>query len=108
MILPREVSPAEAARLIRAGALLVDIREGAELSEGVIPGSIHAPLSALAAARIGARPGSAIIFHCKAGGRTKANATALKAKAGACEAYLLQGGIEAWRAAGGPVQTPQA
>jgi rhodanese-related sulfurtransferase len=104
MTLPREISPAEAAALVRQGAVLVDIREAPERREGAIPGSVHAPLSTLASARIDAPAGSPIIFHCKAGGRTKMNAEALKAKAGGCETYLLKGGIEEWRAAGLPVR----
>ena len=105
MNLPKEVSPAQAAALVRGGARMIDIREAAERkSAGVIPGAAHAPLSALRAARIEAAPGQALIFHCKAGGRTKQNAEALAGKAGACEIYLLQGGIDAWRDAGLPVE----
>ncbi len=105
--LPREISPAEAADLVRQGALLVDIREAPERQSGFIPGAAHAPLSSIAAARIAAAPGQPIIFHCKGGGRTKMNAAALKRKAGSCEVFLLQGGIEEWRAAGLPVDLPK-
>ncbi|MBV9996700.1 MAG: hypothetical protein JO127_15960 [Caulobacteraceae bacterium] len=101
---PREISPAEAAALVREGAVLVDIRETPELREGIIPGATHAPLSQLASARIDAPGASTMIFHCKAGGRTKLNAAALMAKAAPCETLLLKGGIEAWREAGLPVQ----
>ena len=104
MTTPKEVSPAEAAALVRQGALLVDIREAPERRAGVIPGAAHAPLSSLGSARIEARPDQPIIFHCKAGGRTRMNAAALKRKAGACETYLLRGGIEEWQAAGLPVE----
>ena len=46
----------------------------------------------------------AVIFHCRSGMRTDANAARLAAAA-PCEAFLLEGGIEAWRAAGLPVLT---
>lgn len=45
------------------------------------------------------------MFHCKSGARTHANTAALAAAAqgAACEAYALEGGLEAWKAAGLPV-----
>jgi hypothetical protein len=46
----------------------------------------------------------AVIYHCRSGMRTDANAAQLAA-ASPCEAYLLEGGIDAWRAAGLPVIT---
>jgi rhodanese-related sulfurtransferase len=101
---PKEISPAEAAALIERGALLVDIREASERRAGSIPGAAHAPLSALDAAPLSAKPGQAVVFHCRGGGRTKGNAAALKAKAGARDVYLLRGGIDAWDAAGLPVE----
>jgi hypothetical protein len=47
-----------------------------------------------------------VIFHCRSGNRTAANAERL---ANDCEgqAYLLEGGIEAWKAAGLPVNQDQ-
>jgi rhodanese-related sulfurtransferase len=44
------------------------------------------------------------VFHCKSGMRTQANAARLIAK-GFREAYFLDGGIEAWKAAGLPVHS---
>lgn len=103
---PKEITPAEAAALVKSGALLVDIRETAERESGVIPDAAQMPLSILGSASLGARPGQPIIFHCRSGGRTTLNAAALKAKAGACDSYLLKGGIDAWRAAGLPIGRP--
>lgn len=103
---PQPISPTAAAALMEAGAVVVDIREADERRSGVIPGAVHAPLSALQACEVPAAPGQAVIFHCKAGGRTGANAAALAGKVSGCEAYLLEGGIEAWRAQGLPVRRP--
>ena len=103
----REISPRDAADLAKAGAVVVDIREAAERETGVIPGACHAPLSALDAAEIGAETGRPVIFHCKSGGRTKANAAALEQKAGANDVYILAGGIDAWRDAGLPIEAPK-
>ena len=43
------------------------------------------------------------MFHCRSGMRTSANAAKL-AESVDCEAYLLDGGIDAWRRAGLPVK----
>jgi hypothetical protein len=44
------------------------------------------------------------VFHCRSGARTSANAGSLgeAARTAGCEAYLLEGGLEAWKAAGLP------
>ena len=100
----RDISPRDAADLAEAGAVVVDIREATERDTGVIPGACHAPLSALDATEIAAEAGRPVIFHCKSGGRTKANAAALEQKAGANDVYVLTGGIDAWRDAGLPIE----
>ncbi|OHB28396.1 MAG: hypothetical protein A2790_15350 [Phenylobacterium sp. RIFCSPHIGHO2_01_FULL_69_31] len=107
MTTPKTISPAAAAALLENGALLVDIREAAERQSGVIPGAAHAPLSALQACEIPAPSGQPVIFHCKSGGRTGLNAAALASKVNGCEAYLLEGGIDAWRSQGLPVTDPE-
>jgi rhodanese-related sulfurtransferase len=104
---PKPISPTKAAALLQAGARFVDIREADERQSGVIPDAAHAPLSTLAACDLPTAGGGPVIFHCKSGGRTAANAAALAHKAGDCDAYLLEGGIEAWRAAGLPVERPE-
>jgi len=106
-VTPKEITPAEAAELVKDGARLIDIREAAERQGGIIPGAGYAPLSALDRTALGAEPGQTMIFHCRSGGRTAQNAEALKAKAGACDTYLVEGGTEAWRAAGLPVEVRQ-
>lgn len=103
---PRSISPRDAAALIENGALLVDIREAVERQSGVIPNAAHTPLSALSACEIPAAPGQPVIFHCKSGGRTALNGAALANKVSGGESYLLQGGIDAWRADGLPFEQP--
>jgi rhodanese-related sulfurtransferase len=96
--------PAEAKALVDAGkAILVDIREANEYARERIDGASLAPLSRLGAGdRITPAGGKFVIFHCQSGMRTAGNARRL---AGACagEAYVLAGGLNAWRAAGLPV-----
>ena len=96
------VSPARAAELMRQGARLVDIREADEHAREHIPGARHYALSRLdQGAPLQAGEG-VMIFHCRSGARTKANAAKLAAAAPACECYILEGGIDAWKKAGLP------
>lgn len=93
------ISPTDAKRLMAQGATLIDIREPDEHARERIQGARNVPLNALTKLNGVAGP---IIFHCRAGQRTADNAGRLK-DAAACEAYLLAGGIEAWKQAELPV-----
>lgn len=98
----KTLTPAQAADMIKAGAVLVDIREADEFARERIPGARHHALSRLDSGNP-ARPGDEIvIFHCRSGARTQANDGRLAAATSACEAYVLEGGIEAWKKAGLP------
>lgn len=94
----KSIPPSAAARLAGEGALLVDVREPDEYARASIAGSENHPLS-----RIGPLgcPGP-VVFLCRSGMRTGANATRLAA----ChtgDAFVLEGGLDGWRAAGLPV-----
>jgi rhodanese-related sulfurtransferase len=97
------INPERAAELMRQGAVLVDIREADEHARERIPGARHHALSRIDAENP-ARPGDdVLVFHCRSGARTRANAPRLLAAAGAgCQTYVLEGGIEAWKMAGLP------
>lgn len=89
--------------MIDQGAVLVDIRESDERARAQITGTHHMPLSKLGS--LGNAPagkGQVVVFHCKSGNRTLVNADKLAAKT-QCEAYIMDGGIDAWAAAGLPV-----
>lgn len=99
------ISPAEAKRLVDQGAVLVDVREADEHARERIPGARHVALSALDRADLDAGPHRIVLFHCKSGMRTLGNAGRLAAKAGeGCDAYVVEGGLDAWRKAGLPVE----
>lgn len=100
MTLPH-ISPEKAKQLIADGAVLVDIREPDEHARSRIAQARHEPLSRLGAIDVSS-DAPAVIFHCKSGGRTNANIERLKASTD-CEAFILDGGIEAWKSAGLPI-----
>ena len=100
MSLPH-ISPAKAKALIDQGAILVDIRDMDEHARERIPQAHNMPLAKLCDNSVG-KDQTAIVFHCKSGNRTSMNA-ALLAQAAQVDAFILDGGIEAWKKAGLPV-----
>ncbi len=94
------ISAAELKRRLDNGdAVLIDIRESDEHAREHIVGARLAPLSAIDTHDFDRDHAKAAVFHCKSGMRTQANAARLLAR-GFREAYYLEGGIEAWKAAG--------
>ena len=90
------IKPAEARRLLDSGALLIDIREADEHAREKIPGARHLPLSKLDEAHLAVHQVKPVIFHCKSGARTQANAPRLAGKLGeTCEAFVGAGLITA-------------
>ena len=100
----RTVTPENARNLLDQGAILVDIRESDEHARERIANARHLPLSKLDQRDVPLHDGKPVIFHCRSGARTLANSARLAASAGeACEAYMVEGGLDAWRKAGLPV-----
>ncbi len=98
------ISPAEALRLLQQGAILIDVREADEHAREKIAGAHHLPLSRLDEAELALHEGKPVIFHCKSGARTVGNTSRLAQKAGgSCEAFVIEGGLDAWKKAGLPV-----
>jgi rhodanese-related sulfurtransferase len=99
------LSPADTRAAIDAGARLIDVRGTDEHARERIPGAVNVPLD-----RIGDLPrdGRAVVFHCKSGMRTAANAAQLDAAVGGASASILGGGIDAWRQAGLPTITDRS
>jgi rhodanese-related sulfurtransferase len=100
------ISSKNARQLLIEGAILVDIREADEYARERIPGARHLPLSMLDKADLALHDGKPVIFHCRSGARTLANAGKLADSVGSsCDAYVIEGGLDAWRKAGLPVVT---
>jgi rhodanese-related sulfurtransferase len=98
------ISPQDAKRLLDEGAVLVDIREADEHARERIPQARNVALSEIDRTEIAASDARAVIFHCKSGMRTLGNADKLASStAEGCDAYVVEGGIDAWRRAGLPV-----
>ena len=101
------ISAAQAKKMRDGGAIIVDIREPGEFAREHIQGAQNLPLSKIGKAN--APAGDIVIYHCKSGMRTEMNSGRLPSDG--CEAYILNGGIEAWKRAGmdvevGDVQPP--
>jgi rhodanese-related sulfurtransferase len=97
----KTITPERAAELVRAGAVMIDIREADEHARERIPGARHHALSRID--QIAPIRDGVLIFHCRSGARTKGNAARLAAVTPQCETYILEGGLDAWRKAGLPV-----
>lgn len=106
------LTPREAiARLGQPDILLVDLREAHERAKnGTLAGALHAPYPDIAD---GLKPGGMlrevaaatrrrIVFFCAFGERSAMAVTAAK-DAGLTNAVHIEGGIDAWKKAGGPV-----
>ncbi|GGF46281.1 membrane protein [Azorhizobium oxalatiphilum] len=102
------ISPDDARRAIDAGARLIDIRNADEYGREHISGALNLPLERLGDLPPDDRP---IIFHCRSGMRTSTNSgklAAAAAAAGSATAFILDGGIDAWRGAGRPTVTDRS
>lgn len=100
----QKITASEAKRLIDKGALLIDIRGADEHARESIPGARNCPVTKLETLRAGAGP---VVFYCRTGNRTAVNSGRLATGAG-CEAYAIEGGLEAWKQAGLPVRTDRS
>jgi len=76
MTLPA-IRPEEAARLLREGAVLVDVREPDEHARERIPGARNLPLAGLEQAELAPPRGRPVLFHCRSGADRTGLAAAL-------------------------------
>jgi rhodanese-related sulfurtransferase len=99
----KTISPKDAADLVRRGAVLIDVRDADEHARERIPGARHHALSRIDADTPVRAGDDILVFHCRSGARTAGNAGRLAAAAEGCDAYILEGGLDAWKKAGLPV-----
>lgn len=102
----RTLDARQAEALITAGGIdVVDVRDPGEWAGGHIPGARLAPLDALRADPRGHLPRDKVLLVCARGVRSLTAAN-LAAEIGLGEIYSLDGGTDAWRKAGLPIETP--
>ncbi|MCA2185540.1 rhodanese-like domain-containing protein [Nonomuraea cavernae] len=84
--------------------LVVDVRTPAEFGTAHIPGALNLPLEQVDAhlRRIVADAGGSMVLICQSGGRAARAREALEG-AGLTDVAVLDGGMNAWMAAGAPV-----
>ncbi len=92
-----------AERLKRRQAVLVDIREADEYAREHVDGALAAPLSSFERAHLGISADRDVVFMCRTGNRTGANCARLADRVSG-EAFVLDGGLDAWKRAGLPTR----
>jgi phage shock protein E len=102
--LPRDVDAATAASLrTRDDVVILDVREQDEWNAGRIPGALFIPMGEIPA-RIQEIPtDKTVIVQCRSGNRSS-QVTDYLLKQGMTNVHNLDGGINAWQAAGLPVE----
>ncbi len=98
----KPLSPQTIRQHLDQGALLVDIRSADEYARERIAQARHIPMEQLTEGAAALQSAKAVIFHCRSGNRTQMNAQALSACVSG-DAYVLEGGLDAWKKAGLPV-----
>jgi hydroxyacylglutathione hydrolase len=103
-----QITAAQLAERVKSnGVAVIDVRAQSEWDAGHLPGAQHIHLGHLMS-RLGEVPqDKPIVLQCQGGGRSSIAASLLQA-AGRYEVANLEGGFEAWEAAGLPVETPSA
>ena len=104
----REVSVQEAHALAGAGAVLVDVREAEEWSEGHVPGSVFIPRGYLEL-RIEEKvpeKSSEVLLYCAGGTRSALAARSLQ-DLGYTRVASVAGGFGKWKEAGLPIVVPK-
>jgi rhodanese-related sulfurtransferase len=96
------IEPAEAQRRVQAGAALIDVRESDEFAQARVPGAVLIPLSEFAQRYTELPQESEVVLMC-AGGVRSAQAAQFATQHG-YRVTNLEGGINAWHAAGLPVE----
>ncbi len=81
-------------------AVLVDVREPAEHAAENITGATLLPLGKVSKSLLPQHIGKKLVIYCRKGGRGGSACEKLMAEDPGLDIYNLEGGIEAWRAAG--------
>ena len=107
---PRDVTPDEAALMLKGRALVIDVRTPDEFAEGHIPGARNVDfLGDDFEKQIAALPADRpLIVHCAAGNRSSKAVVKIAAVQKSAQIFHLKSGFNGWKAAGKPVETKPA
>ena len=94
---------------VRAGAVLVDVRETDEWGQGHIPGAKHVPKSHLESRIEGAAPDHSqpVILYCQSGNRSAWAARTMLEDLGYDHVESMTGGFTLWKDRGYDVEVPR-
>jgi rhodanese-related sulfurtransferase len=101
----QELGALGATQLInRQNAVVLDLRDSKEYTQGHVPNALNIPLSELGArgGELNKLSGRPLIAYCDRGNRSRSASSALS-KLGFAEVYTLKGGVRAWAEAGLPL-----
>jgi rhodanese-related sulfurtransferase len=102
------VTAQQAQALIEQGVQIIDVREPKEqIQDGKLANSTLVPLNTLFTNPREHLKEDNVLFMCKVGQRS-AIACEMAAAVGLTRLYNLEGGIEAWKKQGYPVEHPRA
>lgn len=101
-----EIDIAEAARRIDAGAPVFDVREADEYEAGHVAGAPLVPVGSVPERLAEFPTDHEVLLICRSGGRSRAAAEFLRSNG--VDAVNIDGGTDAWIAAGHPVVTGPA
>lgn len=97
------LTPRQASEMLAQGASLIDIRDAQEYAREHVAEATLAPLSAWQQGMpLTPPPSGAVIFMCQSGMRSDSNAALLASRVAPGQAYVMQGGLNAWKQAGLP------
>ncbi|ACR69952.1 DUF2892 domain-containing protein [Edwardsiella ictaluri] len=95
------LTPRQASEMLAQGARLIDIRDAQEYAREHVAGATLAPLSDWQKGMpLTPSPSGAVIFMCQSGMRSDSNAALLVSRVAPGRAYVMQGGLAAWKQAG--------
>lgn len=96
------ISAADCTSSCKPDALLIDVRSEAEYRREHIDGALCVPLAQLQQQGLPAEAKHApvLVFHCLSGVRTQQAAALLTSVTEGREAYIMESGLQGWRAAG--------
>ena len=104
-----EVDPSAVREQVSNGAVVIDVREVDEWSNGHIPGAKHVPKSYLESRIEGAAPerDQHVILYCQSGNRSAWAARTLIEDLGYDNVESMTGGFTLWKDRGYEVETPR-